>query len=221
MKTFKNQIMQIIIAVGLISAFNIYTTSAIAQNIGVRVSIAPPQWAPEYENAGLVQYYYLPDIECYYDVWHHEFAYLEDGNWMFGATLPAMYSWYDLNNAFIVVLDQNVHEPWMHFHYYVAHYPRYYYRTIYRDSYADNAHPMRGFNENARSVVYKVNHAPNQVDRRSEMRQEATIRHEYPERKVESTRPSQPMKYYGKEIGQPVKVKKNMKRPKETVERQR
>lgn len=221
MKTLKNQIIPIIFAVCIISVYNFSNTSAFAQNIGVRVNVVPPPWAPYYENVPLVQYYYLPDIECYYDVWHHEFAYLEDGYWMFGATLPAMYSWYDLNNAFIVVLDQNVHEPWMHFHYYVAHYPRYYYRTLYKDSYADNAHPMRGFNENARSVVYKMNHEVNQVDRRNEIRQEATVRHEYPERKVASTRPAQPMKYYGKDIGQPVKVKKNMRRPEESKDRQR
>lgn len=221
MRTLKNPIVPIICAVCIISLYNITSSTVIAQNIGVRVDVVAPSWAPYYENVGQVQYYYLPDIECYYDVWKHEFAYLEDGYWMFGATLPAIYSWYDLNNAFVVVLNNNVHEPWMHFHYYVAHYPRYYYRTLYKDSYADNAHLMRGFNENVKMVVYNNTRVKNEVNNHNEIRREANIRHDYPERRVEPTRPSQPMKYYGKDIGQPVKVQKNMRRPQETKDRQR
>ena len=159
-----------------------------------------------YDNVNQVQYYYLPDIECYYDVWNHEFAYMEDGNWMFAPQLPPSYSWYDFNNAYVVVLDARVHQPWMHYHYYVAHYPRYYYRTTYRAGYNDANHPIRGFNENARGVVYRndgMNHAV-------EPRREPVSKE-----RVQNSRPPQRMEYYGKTVGSPVKVEKQMRRPAE------
>jgi len=118
------------------------------QNQPARPNVVTPPWAPAYDNVGMVRYYYFPDIECYYDVWNQDFIYFEDGNWMFGATLPPSYSWYDLNTAFIVLLDYNVFEPWHHFNYYVSHYPRYYYRSVYRGRYEDADHPLGGFNEN-------------------------------------------------------------------------
>ena len=115
-----------------------------------------PDWAPSYSNINKVQYYYLPDLECYYDVAHHEFIYLEDNKWMFTSSLPSAYEWYDLNNCFTVVLDVRVNEPWKHFSYYVSHYPRYYYRTTYRSNYNRNE-KVWGFNENDRSPLYMPN----------------------------------------------------------------
>jgi hypothetical protein len=198
------------------------------QKSGESTSITPPGWAPYYENVDRVRYYYFPDIECYYDVWNQDFVYLEDGNWMFGATLPPSYSWFDLNTAFIVLLDYDVFEPWRHFHYYVSHYPRYYYRTIYKDRYADISHPMRGFNENERVTVYNNNRVTtlenkptiirneekNEVNNRNVIRQEPKLKSDFPERRVEPTRPSQRMEYYGRDIGRPVKVQSNMTKSK-------
>jgi hypothetical protein len=219
-------------------------------------SIMPPSWAPYYDNVSMVHYYYLPDIECYYDVWNHEFVYLEDGDWMFGATLPPDYSWFNLNSSFVVVLNQNVFEPWRHFHYYVSHYPRYYYETVYRNTYNDPNRPMRGFNENPMAEVFnngpmvhvdnrsnmhrnepgnqmnnpngarqnpqpgnqvnnqndvRQNQQPgNQVNNQNEARQNAGQGNNYSRRTVEPTHPAQRMDYYGKDIGRPVKVQKNM-----------
>ena len=136
-----------------------YMGGAVAGN-----NIVPPPWAPAYENTGQVRYYYLPDIESYYDVFNHEFIYMDNGSWMFSSTLPAMYSWYDLGLGFTVLLNYRVHQPWMHFNYYVSNYPRYYYQSIYRDSYRQADHPLRGFNENTRSVVYH-NSNPNNSTR--------------------------------------------------------
>jgi hypothetical protein len=200
------------------------------QKPGEGTNIASPAWAPNYENVDRVRYYYFPDIECYYDVWNQEFVYLEDGSWMFGATLPPSYSWFDLNTAFIVLLDYDVFEPWRHFHYYVSHYPRYYYRTIYKDRFDDISRPMRGFNENSEVTVYKNNQVTNvenkqninrnenknEINRRNEAEQETKINHEFPERRVEPTRPEQRMEYYGRNIGRPVKVQHNMMRSKES-----
>lgn len=188
------------------------------------MNVQLPSWAPAYENMNRIRYYYFPDIECYYDVWNKEFVYLEDGNWMFGSSLPPLYSWFDLNRAFIVLLNYNVFEPWRHFHYYVSHYPRYYYRSFYRDRFDDVSNPVRGFNENSKITVNEYRRGTNIEERRENIRNElreegkkpgeagriSNINREGAERRVAPTRPAQRMEYQGKNIGRPVKVQKNM-----------
>ena len=115
-----------------------------------------PEWAPTYTNTNTVQYYYFPDIECYYDVVNHDYIYREYNNWMFANTLPASYDWYDINNACTVVIDARVHEPWKHNDFYVQHYPKYYYKTYYRNQADGNGKPLRGFNENDKKEVYSA-----------------------------------------------------------------
>lgn len=232
------------------------TTPIEAQRAEISLNINLPAWAPYYNNPNLVRYYYLPDIECYYDVVNREFIYMEDGEWMFGRSLPPVYAWFNLNNCFVVTLDARVVQPWRHFHYYVSHYPRYYYRTVYRDIYMDRERPLRGFNENEREVVFnrrsemedysrnrrnydyrreennrfenrreneerreennrfenrQENEDRREGNNRFENNQENLVRQNFPERRVEPTQPAQPMNYYGREIGRPVRVQRNMK----------
>jgi hypothetical protein len=47
---------------------------------------------------------------------------------------------------------------------------------------------------------------------RFENREENSVRRNFPDRRVEPSRSSQPVKYYGKEVGRPVRVQRNMKR---------
>ena len=61
--------------------------------------VSPPHWAPPYDNTEQVHYYYLPDLEIYYDVWTNEFIYLDAGHWIFSPFLPPMYTSYDLRSA--------------------------------------------------------------------------------------------------------------------------
>ena len=194
-----------------------------AQKVSVNVNIELPAWAPYYENVQQVRYYYLPDIESYYDVRNREFIFMDDGEWMFGRTLPPAYRWFNLNNCFIVALDARVVMPWRHFHYYVAHYPRYYYRTIYKDRYWDHNYPLRGFDENDRHEVYnhrndrenyevyRKNNSRDASYNRNENRSDNYSRDDYPDRRVDPTQPPEPVIYYGKKVGHPVKVQKNMK----------
>ena len=113
------------------------------------VTYENPEWAPPYSSG--IRYYYLPDIETYYDLSNQEFVYLYDGQWSYSRSLPPQYTEYDLSNGFVVALDYNTYQPWMHYHYYVSHYPRYYYRDYYDHS---NIPYVRGFNENNKSAIY-------------------------------------------------------------------
>ena len=123
--------------------------------------VQPPEWAPVYDDVNTIHYYYIPDIQAYYDVYRHEFIYIEDGNWVFSAFLPSYYANFNINNAYVVVLNSYVHEPWRHHEEYASHYPRYYYHS---NGYNQAS---RGYNENSKAMIYnsrnmgESNHAAN------------------------------------------------------------
>jgi hypothetical protein len=63
-----------------------------------------PVWGPTgYDH---VEYYYLPDIEVYYNVPQHMFFYNERGRWISRSSLPPRYRGYDLYNSYKVVLNE-------------------------------------------------------------------------------------------------------------------
>ena len=74
----------------------------------------PPNWGPVgYSKA---QYYYLPDVQSYYDVPSSRFIYLRNGSWFRSAALPPQYRGYDLYNGYKVVLtDYKGKTPYTYF----------------------------------------------------------------------------------------------------------
>jgi hypothetical protein len=93
MKTIKIAILGLILLVA---------NSTQAQ-VSVNVNIgAAPDWGPAgYRNA---EYYYLPDIQSYYDVRASQFIYLAGHNWVRSNRLPRHHSNYNLYNGYKVVL---------------------------------------------------------------------------------------------------------------------
>lgn len=163
------------------------------------VEYVNPGWAPPYY-AG-VRYYYLPDLETYYDLSDREFIYLDNGQWLFSPVLPSLYSGYDLYTGFVIALHTHAFEPWRHHDLYLAHYPRYYYRSLYGKT---GWTSLRGFNENSHQPFYWK---PGDRDRR-ERGGKQDIRP--PDRNLPHP-PEQP-RYYGKKIGQPVRITPGMKK---------
>jgi hypothetical protein len=94
MKTLK------LIAVGII----LLVSSAIHAQVSVNVNIgSPPLWGPVgYSN---VDYYYLPDVQAYYDIRATQFIYFGGGNWIRSRYLPRQYRNYDLYSGYKVVLN--------------------------------------------------------------------------------------------------------------------
>jgi hypothetical protein len=194
-----------------------------------------PQWAPSYYDGA--RYYYLPDLECYFDIYAREFVFLNNGQWMYSSTFPSIYSDFDLNNSFVVVLNSNIYQPWMHHQYYVSHYPRYYYRDYYDHS---NIPYVRGFNENNRSAIYWSQNERNRArswddvnlrngrrfsyskeDRQQQRNMNNQTRYRQSpdntilqkQANIEEKRRSDATNYYGRPIGQPVKARKQMRIP--------
>jgi hypothetical protein len=88
--------------------------SASAQ-VSVNVNIgSPPAWGP----SGYVEteYYYLPDVQAYYDIRASQFIYFGSGNWVRSRYLPRQYRNYDLYNGYKVVLnDYHGRTPYTYF----------------------------------------------------------------------------------------------------------
>jgi len=57
------------------------------------------------------RYYYIPDIESYYDVRNKNFVYMKDGTWVKTTDLPPAYKDYDLYDGYKVVLTDDA-EPY-------------------------------------------------------------------------------------------------------------
>lgn len=67
-----------------------------------------PEWGPVgYDHA---DYYYMPDIDTYYDVPAHQYVYLDNNNWVRRSSLPARYSNYNVYNGYKVVVNER--NPW-------------------------------------------------------------------------------------------------------------
>ncbi len=79
-------------------------------NLGINIG-SQPVWGPVgYDH---VDYYYLPDIEAYYNVPKHQYVYLNAGRWTFSASLPSRYANYDIERGYKVVMNEP--RPYQHF----------------------------------------------------------------------------------------------------------
>jgi hypothetical protein len=79
------------------------TVSSLHAQVSVNVNIGtPPAWGPVgYTD---VRYYYLPDLEMYYDINASSYIYISNGKWTRARSLPRYYRNYDLYNEYKVVL---------------------------------------------------------------------------------------------------------------------
>jgi hypothetical protein len=86
-------------------------TAAAQVHADIQVNIGQqPVWGPVgYDH---VEYYYLPDIDAYYNVPRHQYVYLHEGHWMFSDYLPSQYRDYDRNRGYKVVINDP--EPYLH-----------------------------------------------------------------------------------------------------------
>lgn len=98
MKTFQT----LLIAIAFIA-----TGSTQAQvSVGLNVNIgSPPAWAPPPPVHTEVRYYYLPEIQTYYDVNTRHYIYLDRGRWARRTYLPVAYRDYNLYRGPKVVVE--------------------------------------------------------------------------------------------------------------------
>ena len=99
----------------LFAVIAITLTGLLQAQVSVNVNIGtPPPWGPA--GYSQVNYYYLPDVEAYYDVRSSMFIYYGGGVWLHRAYLPTRYRHYDLYSGYKVVMtDYHGNTPYTHF----------------------------------------------------------------------------------------------------------
>jgi hypothetical protein len=125
------------------------TTNHAQVSINVNLG-TPPQWGPV--GYSEVSYYYLPDVQSYYDIHAQQFIFLSNGVWIRSHNLPNRYRNYNLYNGYKVVLnDYHGSRPYGH---YKQHKVKYYkgynkgYQKNYRTAANYNNHNNGNHNNN-------------------------------------------------------------------------
>ncbi|HLX12189.1 MAG TPA: hypothetical protein VKS81_05200 [Bacteroidota bacterium] len=146
MKQLKQRLVWLCIAVGIFcSASALYSQVRIGVNLNIGDQ---PVWGPVgYDH---VEYYYLPDIDVYYNVPNHVFFYYEDGRWRRRSELPPRWANYDLYHSYKVVVNER--RPYLHADVYRARYHEFVGRrdqVVIRDShderyFVNKDHPEHG-----------------------------------------------------------------------------
>ncbi len=70
--------------------------------VSVNVNIPRPAWGPVVTTQ---EYYFLPDVNAYYDIPRGQFIYLNNGTWIRAKALPARYRSYNLNSGRVIILN--------------------------------------------------------------------------------------------------------------------
>jgi hypothetical protein len=119
-------------------ALFLFASTANHAQVSINVNFGtPPQWGPV--GYSEVSYYYLPDVQSYYDIRAEQFIFLNNGVWIRSNNLPNRYRNYDLYNGYKVVLnDYHGSSPYS---YYPQHKLKYYkgYNKGHQETYSTSA----------------------------------------------------------------------------------
>lgn len=127
----------------IVSAFGFEASAQISVNINIG---SQPAWGPTgYDH---VDFYYLPDINVYYDVTKSQYIYQNGTKWTYVNSLPSRYKNFDLYNSYKVVVNEP--NPYLHNKTQKTQYAKYkgkQNQTVIRDSkdvkyFASNQHPQ-------------------------------------------------------------------------------
>lgn len=127
-----------------IAGLFLLVANATQAQVSVNVNIGtPPAWGPAGYNQ--MEYYYLPDIEAYYDVRASQFIYYGRGKWVRTTYLPRQYRNYDLYGGYKVVLtDYHGRTPYTYFDRHKVKYYRGYHGAPQRPY---KPRPVYGYND--------------------------------------------------------------------------
>jgi hypothetical protein len=100
----------------LVGAFALLATPAAQAQVGVNINIGVPAWGPQVPYG--TQYYYIPEIDGYYDLYAQQYIVYQDGYWV---PQPELYG-YDPYLFHPVIVDYRGAQPWSRIDYYHQRY---------------------------------------------------------------------------------------------------
>jgi len=120
----------------ILGCFSINAANAqVRLSVGINIG-SQPEWGPTgYDH---VDYYYMPDIDAYYDINAHQYVYYNNNVWVHTVSLPPRYANYDVYHGYKVVVNERT--PWVHNDVYRKKYATYKGRrdqAVIRDSHED------------------------------------------------------------------------------------
>ena len=135
------------IMIALLFLGTVLTVGEAKAQVSININIGnQPAWGPT--GYDYVDFYYLPDINCYYDIGRAMFVYPMGSRWVYARSLPSRYRGVNLYNTYKVVINQRSAYRYNKTH--IREYARYrgmHNQPMIRDSrdsryYVSKGHPM-------------------------------------------------------------------------------
>ena len=132
----------------LVGALALLAIPSAQAQVGVNINIGAPAWGPQVPYG--TQYYYIPEIDGYYDLYAQQYLVYDNGYWV---PLPQLYG-YDPYRFHPVAIAYRGREPWCQRDYYhqryayqpYCNYGRGGYRNgYYSNGYGRNNYPRGGY----------------------------------------------------------------------------
>jgi len=120
----------------LASAFTSRAQVSLSVHIG-----SPPVWAPPVY-AHTIRYYYIPEIDSYYDAVNQGYYYNDGPSWVFSASLPGIYASYNIGSLHHIAVNYYGARPYTYF-------------ASRRAVYVERYHPVRYRRPEYREVHYR------------------------------------------------------------------
>ena len=99
---------KILLSAAILFSCMLFKTAEAQISLNVNIG-SQPAWGPVgYDRA---DYYYMPDIDTYYDVPAHQYVYYNNNAWVRSSRLPVIYNNYNIYNGYKVVIN-DTRNPW-------------------------------------------------------------------------------------------------------------
>ncbi len=85
----------------MLIAILLFVSNVLMAQVTVTIG-SPPAWGPV--GYPEVRYYYLPDVEAYYDIQSTKFIYYQPTGWVYASRLPSRYRHYNLYDGYKVAM---------------------------------------------------------------------------------------------------------------------
>lgn len=123
----KNNLFLLFVFLGLFFGKDVKGQISVNINIG-----SQPLWGPVgYDYA---RYYYMPEMDVYYDVHARKYTYWQGNKWVTKSKLPGKYKKYNIYRTYKVVINDS--NPWARHRHYrnrYSHYAHNHHQVIIRD----------------------------------------------------------------------------------------
>jgi hypothetical protein len=133
----------------ILAAFIVFFSLQASAQVSINVNLGSrPDWCSNYNDD--VEYVYLPEIECYYDVHSSVYIYYGPRGWIRSRYLPEYCHDYDVYRGPRVVIDYRGRSPYSHFDDHRVTYYRKNYRNYRNEYYGHRNNYQVVYNDNYR-----------------------------------------------------------------------